>query len=192
MPALMPLPGKTHKPEGGATVLGGIAFAVVAASLAVVWQLATARLGLATAVGTFAVGAVVLDLLWIAPNLRRGVLAAAGAGVLLAFTTLVTPWLDAVLAASIVVLGVGRSGLLFRRSPARALAVEAVLLGSGLLLARLLAGPGPLGVGAAVWGFFLAQALYPAIGGVKPRSDRPAGLDPFEDARRQALAAMGG
>ncbi|HEX9734812.1 MAG TPA: hypothetical protein VGG06_22800 [Thermoanaerobaculia bacterium] len=188
----MPAPASTRSREGGATVLGGIAFAAAAAAAAVVWQLAAGRFGLATAIGTFAIGAVVVDLLWIAPDLRRGVAAAAGAGVLLGFTALVAPWLDAVLAACAVVLAVGRSGLLFRRSPARVFAVEAALLGGGLVLARLLGGPGPLGVGAAVWGFFLVQALYPAIGGARPRSDRPPGVDRFEDARRRALAVLEG
>jgi hypothetical protein len=82
-------------------------------------------------------------------------------------------------------VGVCRSGILHRARTARALAIELGLLGGGLLLARFLAAPGLLGIALGIWGFFLVQSADFLIGGVRERSAGPAGVDPFERARRR-------
>jgi hypothetical protein len=68
--------------------------------------------------------------------------------------------------------------------------VEATLLGGGLVLARWLATPGPLGVVLALWGFFAVQAGFFLVGGVGERPREAGGVDRFEAARRRALALL--
>ncbi len=98
--------------------------------------------------------------------------------------------LGAVALGAAVGLGVARSGVVFRTSAARALAVEAVLLGGGLALARFLAAPTLLGAALAIWGFGLVQSAFFAIGGVRERSAESAGPDRFERARRRAAELL--
>ena len=90
-----------------------------------------------------------------------------------------------------LLLGVFRSAVLYQRRLARAVFVEAVLLGSGALLAAFVGGPGPLGTAAGVWGFFLMQSLYFLVPGVHPRESRPKGEDPFERAWAHAHSVLG-
>jgi hypothetical protein len=68
--------------------------------------------------------------------------------------------------------------------------LEATLLGGGLVLARWLATPGPLGVALALWGFFAVQAGFFAVGGVRERRAEVGGADRFEHARRRALELL--
>ena len=87
-------------------------------------------------------------------------------------------------------IGICRSGLLHARKPGRALVLEIALVAGGLVVARSLAAPGILGVGLALWGFFLVQSLAFLVAGRRDRADRPAGADPFDFARGRALAIL--
>jgi hypothetical protein len=88
-----------------------------------------------------------------------------------------------------VVLGVARSGFVYPAAPSRAVVREAILLGGGLLLARLLtAAPLMTSTGLALWGFLLVQSFFFLL----PR-ERPNAMpqpDPFEEAHRRALALL--
>jgi hypothetical protein len=99
--------------------------------------------------------------------------------------------LGAVALGAAVGLGVARSGVVHRANAARALAVEALLLGGGLALARFLASPTLLGTALAIWGFGLVQSAFFAIGGVRERSGESGGPDRFERARRRAVELLG-
>jgi hypothetical protein len=126
----------------------------------------------------------------LAPTLVRGAAAAAlAAGITGAYAAVARDPFAVALAAAIAI-GLARSGLLHRASPARALAVEAILLGGGLALAGFLATPGILGVALAIWGFFLVQSAFPAIGGVRPSGAEAERGDAFERAHRRALALL--
>jgi hypothetical protein len=121
------------------------------------------------------------------PHRLRAALLAALAGLGAALLAHSTTELALALAA---LLGVARSGFLYRAAPARALAGEAGLLLGGLLFARHLAAPTVFATALAVWGFLLVQSLFFLIGGVAPRRAAPARLDPFDDAHRRAEALL--
>jgi hypothetical protein len=87
-------------------------------------------------------------------------------------------------------IGLARSTLLHRRGAGRAIAVEVTLLGVGLLLARFLASPGPLGIALALWGFFLVQSVFFGIGGTSERRTEIGTMDPFERAKRRAMEVL--
>jgi hypothetical protein len=96
----------------------------------------------------------------------------------------------AVALGAAVALGIARSGILYRARAGRALAVEALLLGGGLLLAHVVATPGVLGVALGLWTFFLVQSAFFAIAGSRERVATPPGVDRFDAARRRALALL--
>ena len=120
-----------------------------------------------------------------APAMRRGVLAAALAAALAPLLVLATagagPW--AGLAAAAMTLAAARGVFLRSFPPARAVLVEALLAGGGLLLARLFASGTLLGAALGVWTFFLVQCLHPLVGGEVKVEDGPT--DPFEKAQRE-------
>lgn len=87
-------------------------------------------------------------------------------------------------------LGVARSGVLYRASPARALATEAMLLAAGLLFARFLGGFTLVSTALAIWGFLLVQSVFFLVGGVRARPLVDGAGDPFEDAHRRALVLL--
>jgi hypothetical protein len=89
-----------------------------------------------------------------------------------------------------VLLAIVRSGFLHRAPLSRAVAIEAVLVGTGLLFARFLSGPFPGGVAIALWGFFLVQSFYFLIGGIRTREASGRHPDPFEEARARMLAIL--
>jgi hypothetical protein len=126
-----------------------------------------------------------------APSLRRGFVAVAVAAALAPLLALATAgggvWAGLVAAA--MLLAAGRGVLLASLPPARSVAAEAILVGGGLLLARLLGGPSLLGVALGVWTFFLVQCLHPLLGGER-RAPEEA-LDPFEKARRELERILG-
>lgn len=179
---------------GRNSLLGHVAFGAFAGLAVIPWVLVAAPLlGSLGATAAFAVGALVLYVAWIAPEPSRALAAGALAAISGSFFLLAGAAIDSpslVLFATAVVLGVVRSGLLYRRAPLRALFVEFVLLIGGLAFAWLLADGSLLGLGLAIWGFFLVQSLFPLLGGLAERShDRPQ-EDPFDEARRRALALM--
>jgi hypothetical protein len=74
-----------------------------------------------------------------------------------------------------------RSGWLFQRSTARALATEAGVLAVALAIASFLYQPGLLGAALVTWGWFVAQSFYFLLEGWQPRS-RGQRMDPFNEA----------
>jgi len=120
------------------------------------------------------------------PNrLRVPVVVASAAGAV----ALVAGSATALVIGLAAVLGVARSGFVYPTAPSRAVVREAILLGGGLLLARLpTAAPLMTSTGLALWGFLLVQSFFFLL----PR-DRPTATsqpDPFEEAHRRALAIL--
>ena len=79
-----------------------------------------------------------------------------------------------------VALAVARSVFLYRAAPGRAVVTEAVLVGGGLVFARLLASRSPLGAALPIWGFFLVQSCFFLVVGARERRmgdghDEPGG-----------------
>jgi len=151
---------------------------------------AGALLGMNAAFSLYAVGATAVYVAGLAPNLARG-LASAFAAVAIAVTVAAVAGAPggAALGAALA-LGIVRSGLLYPSRNARAIAIEALLIGGGLALARFLSAPGALGAALALWGFFLVQSAFFAIGGVRTPDAGGGALDRFERARRRALALL--
>jgi len=175
----------------GASLIGSLAFAAVAALAAVPWTLVMVPVkGPASAVSAYALISAVLYLAWIAPTWRRGFVAAALAGGLAAVVGVVSSSVSEAVLAAAMIVAVVRSGFLYRSSPARALALESGLLVCGLVFARALASSTSLGVGLAVWAFFLCQSLFFVAGGVRERKAEEPAVDPFVGARQKALALI--
>lgn len=165
-----------------------------AAAIAIAWPavalLGAPLVGVRTTLAAYLVAITALYASGIAPDRARGAgaaLATAGVG---ALALLLGRDVGELAAGLALALGVARSALLYRLRVARALVVEGALLGGGLLLARWLATPGPLGVALALWGFFAVQAGFFAVGGVRLRASDPGGADRFEHARRRALRLL--
>jgi hypothetical protein len=117
----------------------------------------------------------------------RAVALAAGFGALLLALPLD---LGAHALAAAALLGVCRSGVLYRSRPARALLLEVTLLGAGLALAAFLAGGNLVRLALACWGFWLIQSAYFAAGGVAARAEDATPEDPFERARTRILGLL--
>lgn len=83
-----------------------------------------------------------------------------------------------VAAASVAIV---RSGVVFRRRPARALVIELLLAGGGLVVARALGGTSPAGVALGLWTFFLVQSAFFLVGGTV-RAPTPARRDAYAEA----------
>lgn len=111
-----------------------------------------------------------------------GGLAAAGLAVLARTTTELAIALAAL-------LGIVRSGFLYRAAPARAAAIEITLLVGGLVFARFLAGSSPPSTSLALWGFLLVQSVFFLIAG-RRRLAAVHEIDPFEAAYRRALVLL--
>ncbi len=98
--------------------------------------------------------------------------------------------------ASAVGIGVFRSGLLYRGAGgfSRRLAIEAGVLGSGLVLAGLLSPVAAFPGAWVFWGFFLAQSGFFLIGGDAARSragaDESASPDAFAEACARAREVL--
>jgi len=143
-------------------------------------------LGTRIALSLYLVGAAVLYVAGLAPRRAQGACAGAAAAALGVGFLVFAPSAPFAALGAALGLGIGRSGLLYRARPARALAGEVALLGGGLLIARFLGGGrGPLDVALAIWGFGLVQSLFFLFGGVSPRGDEAGSIDPFEVARRR-------
>ena len=165
---------------GGIAALGSIPWAMVAGPF----------LGHSWALAGYCLGVTVLYVVAIAPGWPRGVAAGAASGfVAIAVAMLAGRPSEAFLGAALIV-AVARSGFLYRGKPARTVVVEAGLVFGGLLAARALAGSTLLSAGLAVWAFFLVQSLFFLVGGVRERPPDEQGIDPFQRARKRALALM--
>ena len=168
-------------------------FAALAAGAFPVFALfANPILGRASALSLYLLGIATLYVAGLAPRRSRGIVAAGIASALGAGVLLLAPSVGTIAAGAALIVGVSRSGVLYRSRRARALVAETCLLAGGLGLARFLAGPDTLQVAFAIWGFFLVQSFFFLLGGVAERSEQSAGLDPFEVARARALTLMEG
>jgi len=170
--------------------VGTLLFGALAAAAWPAWALGLAALGFGTSLSGYLVGLSAVYVAGLAATPARALGAAfwtLGFGATIAF--LARGPADVAVGAAIAI-GLCRSGLLHARRPARALLLELLLFAGGLLAARTLAAPGLVGVSLAIWGFFLVQSIGFLIGGREPQRDVPAGLDPFDAARNQALELL--
>jgi hypothetical protein len=173
------------------TFARSILFAALAAGFALPWLvLARPIFGGAWAIVSYLVFVVAAYLGGLAPERRRGIAVFVvavfiGVGVALAASA------PAELALGLgALLAVGRSGFLYRAPTARAVLIETVLVGGGLVFARFLAGHSPLSLGLALWGFFLVQSFFFLVGGIRVRGGGGHHPDPFQDAYGRALALL--
>ncbi len=172
---------------------GSLLFAaLVAGAFPVFALLANPILGRASTLSLYLLGIAVLYAAGLAPSRTRAVATAGIGSALAAGVLLLAPSLGTIAVGAALIVGVCRSGVLYRSRRARALVAETLLLAGGLGLARFLAGPDTLQVAFAIWGFFLVQSFFFLLGGVAERAVTPAGLDPFEVARARAVALMEG
>jgi len=168
-------------------------FAALAAAAFPIFELvASPVLGRAAALSLYLLGVAALYAAGLAPRPSRALTAGAIASALGGCVFLLAPGAATVAAGAALTIGVCRSGVLYRSRRARALLTETCLLAGGLGLSRFLAGPEPLEIALAIWGFFLVQSFFFLIGGVAERTAPPAALDPFELARARALALLEG
>ena len=168
-------------------------FAAAAAAVFPIFALvADPILGRAPALALYLVGVAAVYATGLAPRRSRAVVTVGIASTLGVGVLLLAPGLGTVAAGAALIVGVCRSGLLYRSRRARALVAETFLLAGGLALARLLAGPDTAQVAFAIWGFFLVQSFFFLLGGVAERAEAAAGIDPFEVARTRAIALMEG
>ena len=175
----------------GNSFLGALALGAVAALGSIPWtMIAGAFFGHFWAAAAYCLTAVVAYVVAIAPSWSRGFQIGTLAALLAAAVLVLAPWPSEAVASAALILAVLRSGFLYRSSPARALLIEGLLAGGGLLFASALAAPTPLGTALAVWGFFLVQSLFFVLGGVRARKEDEQGIDPFERARERALALL--
>ncbi len=147
-------------------------------------------LGAKLALSSYLILAVSVYVTGLASTLRRGlgaalVAAPLGLGLLLISGS---PQLCAV--GAVFILGLCRSGVLYRSRFGRALVLESVLGFGGLLLADFLWVGSFFPVSMALWGFFLVQSAFFLIGGVSERRDVIDDMDPFDQACTRALALL--
>jgi len=161
-----------------------------AAALLVGAPMLAPAFGERAAVRFLLVGAVVAHAALLAPSRSRGARAAALAAGLGALVLALPLGVRATALACAALVGVCRSGILFRARPARTALIEGLLLGGGLAIAAFLAGPWLARLALAVWGFWLVQSAFFAVGGIGPRPEESRNNDPFERARAQVLALL--
>jgi hypothetical protein len=168
----------------------GIAFAAVAAAAWCPWWLVVApALGIRRALALFLTGTATVYVAGLGSSRRAGLATAAavalGGAVLLTITHTTAEFAVGLA----VLIAAARSGILYQSRPARALALEAALITGGLVFARFLATPTPLGAMLALWGFLLVQSLYFVVGGIKTAGAGPH-RDPFDDAHDRAVVLL--
>lgn len=125
----------------------------------------------------------------VSPNAQRALRYAVAALVLGGGLMLLAPPI-VVLFGSAMVLGLLRSGVVYRAKIGRAFLLETVVFLVAVGTARLLAGATVLSYGLAVWGFFLVQSAFFLFAGMHPRREATSDEDPFERARREATRLM--
>jgi hypothetical protein len=164
-------------------------FAAAAALLAVpVFLLLAPLFGAHTAVASLAIALSAAYVAGIAGHVRRGLGAAALAGLLGLLVCAIAESLPEVAIGTAVVLAVVRGGLLHRgRGRARTLAVEVFLGVAALLVARFLADASIVGLALTVWGFFLVQSFFFLLGAGPGAVRVHPEVDPFEQARGRLL-----
>ncbi len=167
-----------------------LVFAAVAGLAAVPYLLvALPAFGL---IRTLAIGSIVSVAAYIvvaSPSLVRGLRYGALTLVLGVGLYALAPKVVVVFASAIL-LGIVRSGLLYRAKIARALAIEGMLFLVATSVAQLLAGSTVQSYGLAVWGFFLVESAFFLFEGASSRAGSGSAEDPFERARQEATRLM--
>jgi hypothetical protein len=167
-----------------------LCFAAVAAGALPLWLLlARPILGADRAIGAYFVLAAAAYLGTIAPARNRALAAAVAAAAVGGAAALVARAPSELVLLLGMLVAVVRSGFLYRSTPARAVMVEAIVAGGGLVFARFLFGPTVTAFVLALWGFFLVQSLYFLLGG-KHASSFARHPDPFQDAYARATALL--
>lgn len=168
---------------------------VLAAALAALYPafalVAEAVLAPTAALSLYLLAAATVYAAALAPRPSRALAAGALAGALGGIFLLLARDVGDVAVGAGLAIGVTRSGLLYRRPAARAIALETLLLGGGLLVARALFAPGLLGTALSLWGFLLVQSPFFLVGPLRERRPEGGG-DPFERARARAEAILEG
>ncbi len=170
---------------------GSLLFGAVAAAAFVPFAIiATPHFGWGGALAAYAVASASTYLTGLGATRRQGfaaglLVAVLGVGIAFAAPTA----RDAILAATLL-LGLCRSGLLYRARFARALVLESVLLCAGLGVAGYLLAGSTFSAVLAVWAFYLVQSVFFLVGGVETRSEETGDVDPFEAARARALELL--
>lgn len=168
-----------------------VVFAAVAGLSAVAWPLAAGPvLGRPLALAMFAFAAAIGYLATISSRWSQRLVVLAVGGGISVILLLVLPSARSMIVAAALLLGLGRSVFLHPNRPARAVALEVVLVGGGLALGRVLLGASVLDVGLAVWGFFLVQSLFFLVGREQAGVQTTIEGDPFERARDEAVAIL--
>ncbi len=165
------------------TFARSVVFAAVVAAGALPWMvIASPMLGSWTARAIYLVVAATAYLAGLAVGPRSRWVAAAGLSC--AVASLLAHSVSELAMAVAVVIGVLRSGLLYHASGPRKVLRELLLVGGGLLLARVLAATSLPPTAAGLWGFFLVQSCYFLVA-ASPFQARANG-DAFEAAYRRA------
>jgi hypothetical protein len=165
---------------GAAAAAGFVPFAILAAP----------SLGRGGALVAYAVLCAAVYLAGIGAGRRQGVTAGllvAGGG---AAAALLAPDPHDALLTTAMLFGLCRSGLLYRSRFARALLLEAVLVGAGIGVAGQLLAGSTFSAVLAIWAFFLVQSVFFLVGGVEPRREERGELDPFEAARARVVELL--
>jgi hypothetical protein len=163
-----------------AIALGWIAWFVIAAPVIGVGAARSLYLVAATALYTGALAA--------SPPRRASTTVVVGAlGLVLAAVAAGGPELALGLA---ILLGTARGAFLHRTTPARAVAIEAVLVIGGLAFARFLATGAAQPTALALWGFLLVQSCFFLVGGIAVRRGDGRHPDPFEEAVARATEVI--
>ncbi len=165
-----------------------IVFAVLAGACSVFWLLLLApSVGYGGASALSATAAVVLYPLVASGDLRSGLKGGLLSAALLLPAALATG--DSVLLTlALLVLGLCRGVCVFPRPFARALVLELLFLGVGLLLAAFFYDGSLEGIAFATWAFWLVQAGFAlTLTSVVPKAEA---LDPFERAQAAAAAVL--
>lgn len=173
----------------GNSFWGSLVFAAVAAAALPAALLALGPFfGDARVVALYLVGTATGYSAWLAPSRRQAVAGALftallGGGLLVLLPGFGRHALAELAIGCALLVAVCRSVLFYRSRPLRGLLLECALTLAGLLTARLLAGPGPLSMAAALWGYLLVQSLFCLAPGLRVRSSTTRSGDPFERAR---------
>lgn len=166
--------------------LGTLLFGALAAASV----LATGFLPLPGGLGVHLLLLACVYAIGLAPSAAGGARAALPISVLALGVWLASEHVAQVALGAALLVAVGRSVIVYRAPALRGLALESILIGAGLGLARGLLGPGVGSLALAVWGFFLVQSLYFWIPGIRTQDAVERDADPFERARRRLLRVL--
>jgi hypothetical protein len=166
-------------------------FGAVAAAAFVPFAIVTIpHLGWSGTLAAYAVASASVYLAGLGATRRQGLGAGLLVGLLGTGVALVAPTARDAIVAAALLLGLCRSGLLYRARFARALVLEGVLLCAGLGIAGHLLTGSTFSAVLAAWAFFLVQSVFFLVGGVETRREDAPDVDPFDAARARAVEIM--